>query len=102
MTTFDDHISERILRKSARTYSKPSNAEATQLQTIKIDDTPVVTFGPPVPAANSNGWNNGTVTMSYTIVGATSGVVSPGITGPLTLLPDGLVNSPSGDESSTI
>lgn len=43
---------------------------------IMIDQTPPTIVGSPSPAANANGWNNGTVTVSFTCSDALSGVQS--------------------------
>ena len=70
------------------------NTEAKDSQTINIDKTPPSISGSRSPAANSYGWNNGDVTVSFTCTDAVSGVDS--CSGPTTLSGEGAGQSVTG------
>ncbi len=58
--------------------------------TIKRDATPpVLSFGTPSPAPNSNGWNKTNVSIPFTRSDAMSGLASTSVTSPLVLNTDG-------------
>ena len=58
--------------------------------TIKRDATPpVLTFGTPSPAPNTNGWNKTNVSIPFTRSDALSGVASTSTTSPLVLSTEG-------------
>jgi uncharacterized repeat protein (TIGR03803 family) len=66
------------------------NTETANSQSFKIDATvPVVTFGAVSPAANGAGWNNSSVSISFTTSDATSGVASVSTSSPLTFTAEG-------------
>jgi fibronectin type 3 domain-containing protein len=67
-----------------------NNAEAVNTSSISIDTTaPVVTFGTASPSANAAGWNNGQVSVPFTVSDATSGVGSSSPASPLTFTAEG-------------
>jgi sugar lactone lactonase YvrE len=58
--------------------------------TIRRDTTaPVISFGPPSPAANAGGWNNTDVSIAFTASDATSGIATVGALSPIVIATEG-------------
>jgi hypothetical protein len=59
-----------------------ANVEEPQQLTVRVDKTPPVIAGTPMPAPNANRWNNTDVTVSFTAADALSGVevIDPPVT----------------------
>src|SRR6185369_6525176 len=63
---------------------------ASNFVSVKRDATPpVLTFGAPSPAPNTNGWNKTNVSIPFTYGDALSGVASTSTTTPLVLSTEG-------------
>lgn len=66
---------------SSGTVTDLAGNTASLSQNFKIDKTaPVITFIGASPAANGNGWNNSSVTLSWSCTDSGSGVISPAVT----------------------
>jgi hypothetical protein len=63
---------------------------------INIDETPPVVTGSAAPAANGNGWNNSSVTVTFTATDSLSGVAATGCQAPVVLSTNGSGQSVSG------
>src|SRR5204863_8676439 len=55
---------------------KAGNVEGQHSVQVKIDQTPPTISHTQSPLANGNGWNNSTVTVTFTCADATSGIKS--------------------------
>jgi hypothetical protein len=64
-----------------------SNVEASKTVQVKIDKTPPTITHTQAPAANANGWNNGSVTVTFVCGDALSEIAS--CTGPQTVATEG-------------
>lgn len=67
---------------------------STNTASISIDFTPPIIIGAPSPVANSNGWNNTSVVVSFTCSDALSGIAS--CSAPATLSAQGANQSVTG------
>jgi hypothetical protein len=70
---------------------------ASDTQSYMIDKTDPIITGSPSPAANSNGWNNTDVSVSFSCTDSLSGVASGFPTGDTTLTGEGAGQSVTGD-----
>ena len=66
------------------------NVSAPQTEIINLDNTlPTLAWGPKTPAANTAGWNNTPVSISYTTADSLSGVASSTPASPVTFAAQG-------------
>lgn len=57
-----------------RSIDKTGNVETTKTQTVKIDKTLPTITAAVTPTANSNGWNNADVAITFTCIDSVSGI----------------------------
>jgi hypothetical protein len=68
--------SEGITTLTFRASDKAGNVEAARSITVRIDRTAPTIAGTATPAPNSAGWNNTTVTVTFSCADAPSGIAS--------------------------